>query len=372
MAARPLPKQIRNPDLLVPVGYGQSLVTIKRLWNIHSPNMHPTYAVLLFMWLEHKGGLVGIGGGFRSTGSQPDKPGFAPEGRSFHQFQNFVSGRRAYCAVDLVHVSGRGVHRSPTWAEVADLNRNGLHAFIKGEPWHAQTINIRGWGSWRSQGRPDPADHPSSGTVPPIEEHVLDQLDRAMRTTLRKGGDSAATTLLQTILTAIGYPCVIDGDFGSATKRAVKQFQSDHGLTVDGVVGPSQTWPKLNEVFQAHEQKEPQQPDDEKIDPVPPTAGRGTYIVRKGDSFWRISERVYGPGIYWNDIARSNGMDGNSTLIPGRELLVPNVRFTVATAGSGPIAWANAMGVDDYKKVVQLNFWQGTIHPGMVVWGGRK
>jgi len=36
----------------------------------------------------------------------------------------------------------------------------------------------------------------------------------------------------------------VDGDFGSATEAAVKSFQSDHGLTVDGIVGKN-TWAEL-------------------------------------------------------------------------------------------------------------------------------
>ena len=36
----------------------------------------------------------------------------------------------------------------------------------------------------------------------------------------------------------------IDGNFGSATEAAVKDFQSGNGLTADGIVGP-QTWSKL-------------------------------------------------------------------------------------------------------------------------------
>lgn len=36
----------------------------------------------------------------------------------------------------------------------------------------------------------------------------------------------------------------IDGEFGTATQSAVKDFQTGEGLTVDGIVGP-QTWAKL-------------------------------------------------------------------------------------------------------------------------------
>lgn len=65
--------------------------------------------------------------------------------------------------------------------------------------------------------------------------------------TLKRGMKGEYVTLLQTKLKNQGYSlgsCGVDGDFGSATEKAVKQFQKDHGLTVDGVVG-SKTWAAL-------------------------------------------------------------------------------------------------------------------------------
>ena len=62
------------------------------------------------------------------------------------------------------------------------------------------------------------------------------------RDTIRKGSKGTAVAELQTLLVKLGYgvgPCGIDGDFGNDTEAAVKRFQSDHGLAVDGVAGPA-------------------------------------------------------------------------------------------------------------------------------------
>lgn len=61
---------------------------------------------------------------------------------------------------------------------------------------------------------------------------------------LQKGSSGDAVTVLQKLLTARGYEVAVDGDFGNQTLNAVTAFQSDRGLTVDGLVGP-QTWAAL-------------------------------------------------------------------------------------------------------------------------------
>lgn len=60
-------------------------------------------------------------------------------------------------------------------------------------------------------------------------------------TVLRKGSKGTAVKELQQDLIKLGYMLPrfgADGDFGDETERAVKQFQRDHKITVDGVVGP--------------------------------------------------------------------------------------------------------------------------------------
>ena len=64
---------------------------------------------------------------------------------------------------------------------------------------------------------------------------------------LTKGSKGKSVKSLQALLITNGCYCGIsgvDGDFGSATDKAVRQFQKAEGLVVDGIVG-SATWSKL-------------------------------------------------------------------------------------------------------------------------------
>jgi len=54
---------------------------------------------------------------------------------------------------------------------------------------------------------------------------------------LRKGSAGDAVRDLQQTLSALGYPVKVDGIFGGDTDVAVRAFQRDHRLAVDGVAG---------------------------------------------------------------------------------------------------------------------------------------
>ncbi|NEP86048.1 MAG: peptidoglycan-binding protein [Okeania sp. SIO2C2] len=59
--------------------------------------------------------------------------------------------------------------------------------------------------------------------------------------TIGRGSSSDDVERLQMILNEMGYSLVVDGIFGSNTAAAVKGFQKDMSLEVDGIVGPL-TW----------------------------------------------------------------------------------------------------------------------------------
>ena len=70
----------------------------------------------------------------------------------------------------------------------------------------------------------------------------------AGHSTIRRGSSGAQVRELQEKLAYIGYSISVDGDFGPATESAVKDFQGNAGLGVDGICG-SKTWTTLDAVY---------------------------------------------------------------------------------------------------------------------------
>ena len=69
---------------------------------------------------------------------------------------------------------------------------------------------------------------------------------------LREGNHGDDVLVLQRELAEAGYdPIYLDGQFGPLTASAVRAFQQDNGLVVDGDVGPA-TRATLRRVRQTH------------------------------------------------------------------------------------------------------------------------
>ncbi len=97
-------------------------------------------------------------------------------------------------------------------------------------PYIAQEVNRR-LGS-----TPAPKAEPETNTKESKEGYTM-----KMRN-LSKGCKGEDVRALQILLIGRGYTCGsygADGDFGGATDAAVRNYQRDHGLGVDGIVGPA-------------------------------------------------------------------------------------------------------------------------------------
>lgn len=76
---------------------------------------------------------------------------------------------------------------------------------------------------------------------------------------LSKGDKGNDVKTMQTMLIAVGYSCGsygADGDFGSDSDKALRKFQGDYGLTVDGKYGPKSK-AKLESVYNQKKSSKP-------------------------------------------------------------------------------------------------------------------
>lgn len=128
------------------------------------------------------------------------------------------------------------------------LQRNGRYIRGYGLPDYAAAASA-------INAHEDPEDEPPTEAV--ILEPITDPDTPAQVRTpctvtlpvLRSGAEGVDVIALQLLLIGRGYgcgPCGADGDFGPATYGAVTRFQREHGLEVDGIIGP-ETWRALVE-----------------------------------------------------------------------------------------------------------------------------
>jgi len=151
-----------------------------------------------------------------------------------------------------------------TW-EVNNIAKSfGIYPTVSSEWWHHQPYGMQPNGQWDWFPAPALAEKESTQAsieiveVPP-KKHPLQILAegvaKARKHVLRRGSRGEAVEFLQLLLENQGIPTAksvkrtrkglgIDGIFGSGTDRAVRQFQRNESLTVDGIVGPA-TWQEL-------------------------------------------------------------------------------------------------------------------------------
>jgi hypothetical protein len=101
---------------------------------------------------------------------------------------------------------------------------------------------------------------------------------------LKWGSTGNAVKEVQTMLINLGYSCGppgVDGILKNYTDAAIRKFQTNNGLVVDGIVGPI-TYSKLKEKYDAKnkptEPPKPPQPVIPKV-PAPPSKNLDTFMA---------------------------------------------------------------------------------------------
>lgn len=310
---------------LYPWGYAKRLVDMNELKRLARFDvMDPAYAARLEAWLVSRNGHIGVGGALRIV--QPDKPGFAPAGQSFHQIQLFHDKAKMFMAVDLVCRNGDSTHRGPRWDEVprqgsghSDISTYGVHCNVSGEPWHMQAMEVDGYQTWVNNGRkhpnpnfqitpppivdpipptpvpqpdPVPTPEPDMPAIPPgqRELHFTAPHMRGWDVLFVQGvvRDKASQTVAQ------------NGEYDAETVLAVKNVQAWFGLTADGIVG-AKTWELLIELSKpAPPAPEPAPVDRVLMVTTPPMHGLDVMFVQgvvrdKASQTYVTVDGYYGP-----------------------------------------------------------------------------
>lgn len=184
-------------------------------------------------WKAGRGNLAANPNRTLRTG--PEWPyDWTPKG-SWHMVQGDGYGH----AVDLKRPWNRS--RAQARADVHPfLARYGLKATVASEFWHVQALTSRGWVPGPTPDGFDNLPKPKSEL-----EQVGEYIAGLRQSVLRRRNRGIYVKSLQQFLLDKSYPVGrADGIFGRKTERAVREFQRNHGLVVDGIVGPN-TWNAL-------------------------------------------------------------------------------------------------------------------------------
>lgn len=135
---------------------------------------------------------------------------------------------------------------------------------------------------------------------------------------LKKGDNSPVVAEVQAALKKLGFfneECT--GYFGKVTDAAVREFQKKYKLGADGVLGPTTiSW--INKEAGA-DIKLPSRSMSSRKDT---SSINVRYKIKKGDTIWDIADDY---NVSVDSILKYNGLDKDSILNIGDEIIIPNV-----------------------------------------------
>lgn len=164
-------------------------------------------------------------------------------------------------------------------------------------------LNSRSWNYWGYMDKYFDYSNHSEGTD-------VEEVETLGYRTLRKGDEGQDVKELQTLLKKWNSSVLLkygaDGDFGSETEAAVRMFQSEHKLTVDGIVG-KQTYAALEK----YEEEVVENPTKGtvivtggtvNVRPTPDKTGDPIKIAKKDEKYEWISTKDK-----WHEIKTEKG-----------------------------------------------------------------
>ena len=120
---------------------------------------------------------------------------------------------------------GKTVSAKDVCAAAQDIGFDGI-AFISGTATH---VDVRGYRWW--------ADETKNNKKVSDFYAYFGMKYPAPTATVKKGDKGTSVRWAQDKLSKAGFKLEVDGSFGSATDKAVRQFQKDKDLEIDGKVG---------------------------------------------------------------------------------------------------------------------------------------
>jgi len=170
-------------------------------------------------------------------------------GRAFHagagNWQGFTSGNTNFIGIEAENTGLSTGVKAESWPEAQmDAYRRGVAAILGkiganaimccGHKEYALPLGRKTDPSFNMDDFRRQVAAIMAGTAPhPL---LIPAVDAENRPTLRR---SDRGPLVEQIQNTVGVP--VDGKFGAITEAAVRQFQRNHGLVPDGIVGP-RTW----------------------------------------------------------------------------------------------------------------------------------
>ncbi len=142
-----------------------------------------------------------------------------------------------YPSVDALVAEARSGVEGQAALMIRYIDRSGLRSALERQDWAAFARGYNGPG-YRKYGY-------DAKIAAAYERHRnatgakgKELPERQHGTALRRGDHGAAISELQTLLSAAGHRCAVDGIFGKATEAALREFQLKSGCAPDGLAGP--------------------------------------------------------------------------------------------------------------------------------------